>query len=50
MQHYSDKNAINWTWVYIFGKVGAVSFTTLSLRHYRCNNNNNNKENKTDAK
>ena len=23
-QHHRDKNAINWTWVYIFGKVGAV--------------------------
>ena len=25
-QQNRDKNAINWTWVYIFGKVGAVSW------------------------
>ena len=31
-QHHHDKKANKWTWVYIFGKVGAVSFAALLLR------------------
>ena len=55
-QHHRDKNAIDWTWVYIFGKIGAVSFTILLLRqlwasiYYRNKSNRVHKQHYHDKK